>query len=633
MNKKLIPYLTIFLIFILSSLAYIYGKKSAGTTVDFHNDRYAGAETCKECHQEQYDSWKKTYHKSMTQEATEHSVKGSFDGSDQTYWGLTIRPIKRNGKFYFEYINPTNGALLNTLEITRTVGSRRYQQYLAQTENTEENYYRLEILWHINDQRWVHLNGAFLGHDNQSFDNHIAVWNQNCIFCHNTGVKPNMTNYDEIVKKTQRGEKLNLKIDSRFQSHVSDLGIGCESCHANGEEHITLNQNPIRKFYLNLTGDDDKSIVNPSKLSAKKSMDICGQCHGQRTPKTYELARKWMEQGPTYRPGDELQSHVNPVMQESTLNTSPSDMFKLRFWEDGTPRLSAYEYQGLSMSQCHTKGNLTCNDCHSMHEGNPKGMITKENLSNEACYSCHKSYQENLIQHTGHKLNSDGALCYNCHMPKIVYGVMEFHRSHKIESPNPKIEFQINKPNACSACHINKSDTWIISETERIWPKNIKTSEYQVKHIVQTIYKLHSGDPVERAIVAKNLSYQSILIPNQEKKYLIPHLIFAMEDNYPAIRRFSFKTLNAILKGLSIETNEFTNIQATLEAFDFIADINVRSDILLKVWQDYYGIDKSGWQTPPINSLLDNDYILDIQALIKLKNNSNQQEKQIQIGE
>ena len=334
MNKKLLPLVTIICLAIFIVIAYIYAKDSANKLVDFHQVEYVGAEKCQECHQENYDSWKKTYHRTMTQEATDTSVVGQFDGGDQTYWGFTIRPVKANGKFYFEYYNPKTKQLLNTLEIKRTVGSRRYQQYLAQTEHTEGNYYRLELLWHIEDERWVHLNGAFLGSDNQTFDNHVAIWNQNCIFCHNTGIQPNMTNYDEIVQKTKEGKPLNLKVDSRFDSHVSDLGIGCESCHANGEEHIALNQNPIRKYYLHFSNANDKSIINPSKLSSKRSMDVCGQCHGQRTPKSYDLARQWMETGPSYRPGDALQSHVNPVWKESVLSANKSNLFKQRFWQE-----------------------------------------------------------------------------------------------------------------------------------------------------------------------------------------------------------------------------------------------------------------------------------------------------------
>ncbi|MCF6319559.1 MAG: hypothetical protein L3J83_09845 [Proteobacteria bacterium] len=615
----------------------IYARYSAKTKVDFHTSTYTGAESCKECHQENYKSWEKTYHRTMTQEASINTVLGNFDGSDQTYWGITVRPVLHDNRYYFEYYDPETGDKLYTLEIKRTVGSRRYQQYLAQTDNTQGNYYRLELLWHIEDKRWIHLNGVFLGSDNQPFDNHTAIWNQNCIFCHNTGIQPNMTNYDEIVQLAKAGEPLNLKVDSRFESTVTDLGIACESCHANGEKHIELNQNPIRKYYLHYSGDSDNSIINPKKLSAKASMEICGQCHGQRTPKNYELARVWMEKGPSYRPGDNLQDHVNPVWKKSLLNNSESDIFKQRFWSDGTPRLTAYEYQGILQSECHIQADLTCNDCHSMHEGNPKGMIKKEMLTNAACLNCHTKYSNNLTEHTGHKEQSDGSLCYNCHMPKIVYGIMAFHRSHKIESPNPVKEFLEDKPNSCVACHIDKSSEWVTKKSFEIWPQLSGKIAKINNNIIQSLFKLHSGDPVERAIAAVNISYQGQLQgqlnKGHEKLFLIPHLLYAMEDNYPAIRRFSYKSINTILKGLAIESGDYIKLQDALLKFDFIADLPLRSKVISSAWKEYNLMDKSNWAAPPEGSLLNKDYQLDIKSLIRLKNISLQAHKVIDIGE
>jgi hypothetical protein len=632
MLKKHLPLIIVIFIASLLILASFYGINSASIEIDFHNDSYVGASKCKECHEEQFNSWRKTYHSTMTQEANAENVQGNFDSKYYTYWGITVQPQLKNGKYYFNYFDPETKKFLYSLEITRTVGSRRYQQYLAKTENTDGNYYRLELLWHILDKRWVHLNGAFLGNDHQAFDSHTGIWNQNCIFCHNTGIKPNMLNYDEIVKQTKEGKPLNLKVDSRFDSHVSDLGIACESCHANGEEHIKLNQNPIRRYFLRFTDTDDKSIVNPHKLTAKKSMDVCGQCHGQRTPKTYKLAREWMEKGPSYRPGDNLEEHVNPVLKKSQLDNKSSDIFKLRFWEDGTPRLSAYEYQGLKQSKCHIDGDLTCNDCHNMHEGNPKGMITKENLTNKACESCHQDLVANPSTHTKHKSNSDGSLCYNCHMPKIVYGVMAFHRSHKIESPSPRLEFTNNKPNSCSACHLDKTDKWIHNKSIELWP-SLDLYNESFTNIIQVIYKLHSGDPVERAIAANNLSYTGDNLSNSEKLFLIPHLLLAMEDDYPAIRRFSLKSLNTVLEDTLVESNELKSLFSTLESFDFISNYSQRDQVLKNAWGNFLQIDKSTWAKPPENSLLDENYILDANTLFKLKLQSKQESKNIQIGE
>ena len=219
-------------------------------------------------------------------------------------------------------------------------------------------------------------------------------------------------------------------------------------------------------------------------------------------------------------------------------------------------------------------------------------------------------------------------------MPKIVYGIMTFHRSHKIESPNPTYELNNDKPNACAACHIDKTDEWIVEKTNKLWKNNtISNLAKKQQEIIQSIYKLHSGDPAERGIAAKNLAYASELLSAKDKLFIIPHLLFAMEDNYPAIRRFSFKSLKPILNKLAIESGEFAKMAKDVEAFDFIADNSLRTRIVRKAWNNFNVIDKSNWQTPPQGSFLNNTYQLNIDALMELRKMARQESKAIEIGE
>ena len=317
MIKKILLWIVLLLIVYLSILFWNTQVESAQQQVDFSQTEYVGSETCKDCHKDRHKSWSKTYHKTMTQEANEASVLGEFNGQAQTYWGYTIRPIKKGGKFFFAYYDSNNEQLLNEIEIVRTVGSRRYQQYMAQTDNTEGNYYRLELLWHIEDQRWIHLNGAFLDSDNQSFSEHTGIWNQNCIFCHNTGINPGMTNYNQLVERSKAGEPVNMFTDARFESEVEELGISCESCHSPAKTHSKLSQNPFRKYYFHFTEQQDPSIVHPKQLDQQAALGVCGQCHGQRIPENLSLARTWREEGPTFRPGQKLEAHVSPIWQDT----------------------------------------------------------------------------------------------------------------------------------------------------------------------------------------------------------------------------------------------------------------------------------------------------------------------------
>ncbi|WP_179952211.1 ammonia-forming cytochrome c nitrite reductase subunit c552 [Marinicella rhabdoformis] len=605
--------------------------KAVDQKVDFHQGDYTGSDTCQDCHQDRYDSWHRTYHRTMTQETSPETVLGDFNGKPQTYWGYTIKPIKRNNRYYFAYHDGTTGAFLSEVEIVRTVGSRRYQQYMAQTEATQGNYYRLELLWHIEDQRWIHLNGAFLGSDQQSFSAHTGIWNQNCIFCHNTGITPGMSNYNELANRSRSGEAVDVSIDALFQSEVTELGIGCESCHSPAATHSELSSQIMRKYYLGLTDARDPSVVNPNHVDQQASLSICGQCHGQRTPETLALAKVWMEEGPTFRPGDDLETHVNPVWQDSQVDTQQHDLFKSRFWADGTARLTAYEYQGIVQSACTQDPTFTCQSCHTMHGGDVKGMIEPENRTNQACASCHLDLVTDPSPHTGHKPDSPGSLCYDCHMPKMSYGIMTFHRNHRIESPQTENELSISKPNACVACHLNKTDDWLINETQAFWDQ--KSAPYQPHHMIQSLVELHSGDPVQRAVAAYQMGHHFESLSAKNRLFLLPHLLLGLQDNYPAIRRFSYKSLNQILSATQNEHPELQVLSEHLVSFDFIGNTEQRAPFYKNTMNWLNHVDTKNWPTPPEGSMLKSNYQIDWEMITPLRNQALTTDKVIHIGE
>src|SRR5436305_2117452 len=50
-------------------------------------DEFVTSTTCAECHREQYDSWHRTYHRTMTRDATPENVKGNFANAAYDYQG------------------------------------------------------------------------------------------------------------------------------------------------------------------------------------------------------------------------------------------------------------------------------------------------------------------------------------------------------------------------------------------------------------------------------------------------------------------------------------------------------------------------------------------------------------------
>ena len=538
---------------------------------------YAGAETCKTCHRDQYRSWDATFHSSMTQNATPKTVLGDFHGMPISYYGGRMRPVREQDRYYFEYLTPDN-SVQHRIEITRTIGSHIYQQYLAlDPDPDKENYWRLPMLWHIEKQRWVHLNGVFLGPDSQNFDQHLALWNNNCIFCHNTNPVPGLTNLDTLLEEARLGTFQNIEAHAVFDSHVGDLGIACESCHGPAANHAHENRNPLTRYAQQLGISQSTGVIHPGKLDSKTSTDICGQCHGQRTPIVHNDILQWLQTGPTFRPGDKLKMHVQPVTQETTPPAGHApDLYALRFWPDGTPRLSAYEYQAVTQSPCYVQGDMSCLSCHSMHQGTPEDNITSEMRTQKACTQCHTALANTQNNHSGHAGMPRTPDCRDCHSPVLAYGVMGVHQSHQIEIPRPVQNLQDNRPDACTNCHIDKSVAWAQRETNRLWRLNEPVPAESTPRIIE---QLLSGDPVQRAIAAHQLGQPS---PTNQSMWRVPFLLIAMDDNYPMVRWFAYESLIQIS-----QVPALSPLIEPLTGWDYIATADSRRAPLIRAFQTW----------------------------------------------
>jgi predicted CXXCH cytochrome family protein len=605
---------------------------AAGNAPDFATIAFEGSEGCVDCHADRHESWYRTYHRTMTQQADADSVQGAFDGSNLAYNGLDVRPVKDSEGWWFEYRDPDTGALLQRIGAKRTVGSNRYQQYLTEDNGT---WYRLHYLWHNEDQEWVHLNHAFLHGDDLDFDQMVSVWDHNCIFCHNTGPEPRINNLEQMQARAARGEPVNAANEATYDSRVAELGISCETCHAPGALHVELNQSLWRRWVLQLTGARDASIVNPEHLSSERSAQICGQCHAQRQPKDVATLQTWLRSGPTYRAGMNLNEHVNPVWQFTEPPPgAPADLYSARFWADGTPRLSAYEYQGLLLSECHSQAELGCIDCHSMHGGDPKGMISERNRGNAPCLKCHQEYQpeDALIAHTRHPAEGEASLCYNCHMPYATYGVMTTHRSHRIDIPDPAVSAAAGKPNACSNCHQEQSLLWVAEQIKAGWGTELSLPARRDQAPIQTAdgyAHMLSGDAAQRAIAAVEAGK-----PHdrsfQQRVLMVPALLALLDDRYPSSRRFALHSLRNIAQAWP-EGGASGLLQA-LASYDWQADSATRQPAHASIDEAWRQL-AAGLPAPPPSVPLLPNYQPDPARWATLWELGQRQDQQISIGE
>jgi predicted CXXCH cytochrome family protein len=516
---------------------------------------YVGSIACRRCHEDHYRSWHRTFHRTMTQEASPRNaaaVLGDFSGATYRYDGVEARMDRDSaGAFRMTFTSltaPSSPPV--TAIISRAVGSRRYQQYLTRVGDAE---YRLPIAFHVEEQRWFPMNGAFLFPSTRApaapaasvsagaptfgggdYDRHVTRWNDNCVFCHNVAPNPGR---DQAT--------------GGFRTQVAEMGVACEACHGPGGQHARANRDPVRRYTLNLGGAADPTIVNPSRLSPARSADLCGRCHGQRI--TDDIG-PFLDHGDPFVPGDDLALYSAPLWQDTSMGQQRAP-FAARFWADGTPRLTAYEYQGFLQSRCTQQGDLTCTTCHGMHDGDPRGQLRPGAVGDQACTGCHGGLASDAakLSHTHHASGGAGARCVSCHMPRIVYGVLEIHRSHRIEVPDPARAARFGRPDACTGCHVDETQTWAAAALQRLWGHAGAGADNDAKEAAGAtdlgpLTAVLAGDPIERAVAADAFGRSRAPAGPAARAVRAGLLLDAMaDDDYPAVRHLAWRALGRLL--------------------------------------------------------------------------------------
>lgn len=525
-------------------------SKAPDRPVAIPTQGYVSSENCRSCHPQEYATWHRSYHRTMTTLPSRDTVLGDFNATTLEVDGSIYRMTRTDDDFWMEMNDPdhpigtANEAPRVRRQIRMMTGSHNLQFYWTTTGRTREMV-MLPIVYNLGDKQWVPFKATLIRPPDLPDEQEPGLWNHVCIQCHTTFAQPKVMG------------------ESEMYSQVSEFGISCEACHGPAENHVAVNQDMLTRYRRRLAGEKDDSVVHPTRLASKVDSQVCGQCHSVNRAGRRSVWDEYLRNGFAYRPGGEVEpermfprlAYTNIIA--AILKNDPSYVVD-NFWPDGMVRVAGREYNGLIESPCYQHGDdskrLSCFSCHEMHpdENEPRSLdewatdqLKIDAGGDQACLQCHQSYEKDIPAHTHHAKESSGSRCYNCHMPHTTYGLLKGIRSHQVSSPSATESIAAGRPNACNLCHLDRTLEWTainLNEWHRIEKPALNPEQ---REVAASALWLARGDAAQRALVAWHYGWN----PAQTASgvdWMAPHLARQLNDDYPAVRYISARSLRSL---------------------------------------------------------------------------------------
>ncbi len=381
---------------------------------------YAGSESCRDCHKEAYNEWRKSNHGLAERPPSPALDQHAFPA----------------GKFQVTALGPgkTNG----TFAVERVIGNDPLRQFLVKFPCGR--YQALETSFDPHSNEWFNV----YGNENRQpgewghWTGRGMNWNNMCAGCHNTRLHKN---YDE-------------RTDS-YATTMAEMTVGCEACHGPMKDHVV---------WQKANRNEDRDDPTLREFQPNQIIETCAQCHSRRGELTGDFA-----------PGDLFDDHHLLTIVDETDIFYPDGQVRDEDYEYAAFLGSKMHAKGVRCGDCHQPhtakvklaGNLLCLRCHN-------GSYTNAPTIDPVKHSFHKVdplYVDpdgiDLIALAKRDITTNGGECVNCHMPQTFY--MQRHRRHDhgFTIPDPLLTKQAGIPNACNRCHADKDADWALSWTEK----------------------------------------------------------------------------------------------------------------------------------------------------------------------
>lgn len=418
-------------------------------------------ESCRQCHERQFDLWIGSDHERAMDHATPDSVLGDFDNAVFTHFDETWR-FFREGNAYKVGVREGEGEEL-VYHVEYTFGVRPLQQYLVPFEGGR--YQCLPVTWDVDKEQWYHLypDEPIDGGDPLHWTGRLQNWNYMCAECHSTDVQTNFDNAGNF-----------------FNTTYSDINVGCQACHGPGSAHLEWAQAPER------TRDSEFEkrgmLVDFKWNGPQYQVDQCARCHSRRAPSVAE------------------DDPARPYHDNFRLSTLQEGLY----YPDGQILDEVYVYGSYIQSGMYHAG-VRCTDCHDPHTA--RIMVQ----GNDLCIRCHNNvplvnfptmkpgvYDDK--SHHFHEPGTSGSFCVDCHMTERTYMGIDARRDHSFRVPRPDLSVLLGVPNACNGCHTDQDATWAAEKVKEWYGPDSRSG---TPHFATTIAAGRAGEASAEAELAE----------------------------------------------------------------------------------------------------------------------------------
>ena len=460
---------------------------------------YAGSRACAGCHADVYRAWWDSPMHRMTRLPAELDAtrQKPFDASTFRFKDDSARLEERGGSRFMRVSSKVFGDHL--YRVTKVIGGRYREDYAGLEVPSEDPGAPVmgdpgaELILPVSylvRSGGFRLKGYSVMVGERPGMAAGNVWNQACVYCHNTSpyfstllgplAGPKPPSYQGVVvdRILPRDRRTKVEVtdpealagaiadEIRFfadtpqdpsppnqelarqaigatrsklgERHLVEVGIGCESCHGGSREHV---RDPARRpsFEIESRFLRVRRIDGTASTRAEAINRTCARCHQvlfTRYPFTWEGSLR-----------DEAQGGSN---------------------------ITSGEGRDFLLGGCSRA--MSCVDCHDPHAEDKPARLAElaTRAGNAACARCHAKLATDtgLRAHAHHDPNGAAGVCIACHMPKKNMGLgYDLTRYHRIGSPTDSARVLGDRPLECAICHADRSAERLVSDMERLWGK------------------------------------------------------------------------------------------------------------------------------------------------------------------